>query len=223
MSEFKNLDSAAGLKKLNDFLADNSYLSGYSPSQADNAAFNQISNLDRAAYPHVSRWFNHIAWFSAESRQGWSGDDAKCAPAKKAAAPAADDDSDDDMDFDDMLGDSDDDEETAALLAAKSDQVKAIQARQAAKAHKAKSNLTLDIKPYDAETDMNEVQNQVKSIKMEGLTWLGGSLIDVAFGVKKLRIMCQLVDVLLSPDDVREQVEDIEDVQSTDVFAFQMA
>jgi elongation factor 1-beta len=151
---------------------------------------------------------------------------AKAAPEKKAAPAKKDDDSDsdDDMDFDDMLGDDEDDEETAALLAAKADQIKAIQARQAAKAHKAKSNLTLDIKPLGSDTDMEELERLVREIKLDGVTWLGGSLIDVAFGVKKLRILVQLVDVLASPDQIREQVEDLEDyVQSTDVFAFQMA
>jgi len=36
--------------------------------------------------------------------------------------------------------------------------------------------------------------------------------------------MCQLVDVLVNPDTVREEIEKFEEeVQSTDVFAFQMA
>jgi len=56
------------------------------------------------------------------------------------------------------------------------------------------------------------------------LKWLGGQLVDVAYGIKKLRIMCQLVDVLVNPDSVREEIEKFEEeVQSTDVFAFQMA
>eukprot|EP00808_Paulinella_micropora_P013089 g13981.t1 len=151
--------------------------------------------------------------------------------SKKAPPPKEEDDEeeeadeeeeeDDDDDF--GLDDSDDDEETKALLAAKADQIKKIQARQAAKAGDAKSNLTLDIKPYDSETDMKELEKKVRAIHLNGCKWLGGELKDVAYGVKKLRIMCQLVDVLINPDTIREAVEELEDVQSTDVFAFQMA
>jgi len=47
--------------------------------------------------------------------------------------------------------------------------------------------------------------------------------LDVAYGVKKIRILAQLVDVLINPDTIREEVEKFEDVQSTDIVAFQMA
>jgi len=109
------------------------------------------------------------------------------------------------------------------MMAEKSEQIKKIQARQAAGKGKAKSNLTLDIKPYDSETDMAELERKVRAIELDGNKWLGSQLVDVAFGVKKLRIMSQLVDVLINPDTIREAVEDLEDVQSTDVVAFQMA
>eukprot|EP00808_Paulinella_micropora_P012350 g59572.t1 len=132
-----------------------------------------------------------------------------------------DDEDDDDDDLD--LDDSDDDEETKALMAKRSEQVKKIQERQAAKKGDAKSNLTLDVKPYDAETDMIALEKEVRAIDLPGIKWLGGALVDVAYGVKKLRIMVQMYDEQCSPDQIREAVEALEDVQSTDVFAFQMA
>jgi len=70
---------------------------------------------------------------------------------------------------------------------------------------------------------MKEVEKRVRAIDMPGVKWLGGTLLDVAYGVKKLRIMCQLIDVLAGPDQVEEAVQALEGVQSTDVFAFQMA
>eukprot|EP00457_Paulinella_chromatophora_P010879 gb/GEZN01010998.1/.p1 GENE.gb/GEZN01010998.1/~~gb/GEZN01010998.1/.p1 ORF type:complete len:220 (+),score=76.21 gb/GEZN01010998.1/:24-683(+) len=148
----------------------------------------------------------------------------KKAAKKEESEEEADEEDDEEKGDDDFdLDDSDDDEETKAMLAAKSEEIKAIQARQQAKAGDAKSNLTLDIKPYDSETDMREVEKKVRAINLEGCKWLGGQLIDVAYGVKKLRIMCQLVDVLINPDTIREAVEKLDEVQSTDIFAFQMA
>jgi len=126
-----------------------------------------------------------------------------------------------DDDFD--IGESDDDEETKELMKKKAEQIKEIQKRQEAGRAKAKSNLTLDIAPESSETDMKALEEKVRAIKIEGATWLGGQLVDIAFGIKKLRILCQLVDVLTNPDTIREAVEAIPEVQSTDIFAFQMA
>jgi len=150
-------------------------------------------------------------------------------PEEEAAneeEPAAEEEPEDEnLSFDDLgLDDDEDDEETRKLLSSKKELVEGIQARQAANATKAKSNLTLDVKPFDTETDMLALEQKIRKIEMEGLKWLGGTLLDVAYGIKKLRIMCQLVDMLVNPDSVREEIEKFEDeVQSTDVFAFQMA
>lgn len=35
----------------------------------------------------------------------------------------------------------------------------------------AKSNIILDVKPWDDETDMNEMQNAVRKIETDGLLW----------------------------------------------------
>ena len=42
----------------------------------------------------------------------------------------------------------------------------------------AKSNIILDIKPWDDETDMKEVENQVRKIEAEGLLWGAGKFPD---------------------------------------------
>jgi elongation factor 1-beta len=148
-------------------------------------------------------------------------DDEDDEPKKKKKPASDDDDDDDDGRID--LDDEGDDEDTKAMFARKKAEIDKIHARQAAKAGDAKSNLTLDIKPVGEETDMAAVEKFVREIQMEGLKWLGSSLVDVVYGIKKLRIMCQLVDVLVSPDTVREAIEVNEEIQSTDVFAFQMA
>jgi len=55
---------------------------------------------------------------------------------------------------------------------------------------------------------------------MEGLVWAGSELVPVAYGVKKLRIISVIVDDLVSTDELREKIEELEGVQSTDIFAF---
>jgi len=116
-----------------------------------------------------------------------------------------------------------DDEETKAIFAKQKDQIDSIRARQQARAGEAKSNLTLDIKPTGTEVDLKELEKLVRAIQLEGLKWLGSDHVDVAYGVKKIRILCQLVDVLINPDTIREEIEKLEDVQSTDIVAFTMA
>jgi len=117
----------------------------------------------------------------------------------------------------------DDDEETKALFEKQKEKIASIKSRQKARAGEAKSNLTLDIKPTGSDINLKELESQVRAIELEGMKWLGSSLVDVAYGIQKIRILCQLVDVLINPDTIREEVEKIEDVQSTDIVAFQMA
>jgi len=151
-------------------------------------------------------------------------------PAKKPEPEPEEDDEEADEEGDEEAGDdefnlidSDEDEETKKLMAAKQEQVKASQSRQAAKAGDAKSNLTLDVKPLDSDTDMKVVEAKIRAIAIPGSKWLGGQLIPLVYGLKKLRIMCQLTDVLCNVDQIQEAVEALPEVQSTDVFAFQMA
>jgi len=88
----------------------------------------------------------------------------------------------------------------------------------------AKSIVTLDVKPYEAETDMAELEQRVRAIEKEGLEWKVSQLVPVAYGVKKLQIKALVIDDLVSVDDLTETIEGFEDiVQSVDVAGFQKA
>ena len=135
----------------------------------------------------------------------------------------ANDDDDDDDDFISSLSDDDDDEDSGAaaqaLIAKKNAEREA--AKRATKGGpQAKSSLILDVKPEDSDTDMDALAKQVKAIEMQGLTWGNFEFIPVAFGIRKLRIICVVVDDLVSTDDLQEQIEALEGVQSTDIHAF---
>ena len=140
---------------------------------------------------------------------------AKAAPAPaKAKAPAKVED-DDDVD---LFG-SDDDEDANA---ARDQRLKEYAEKKAKKPGPiAKSSIVLDIKPWDDETDMAAMEKQVRSLEMDGLVWGASKLVPIAYGVKKLQIVCVIEDDKVGVDDLSEKITEFEDyVQSVDVAAF---
>ena len=86
----------------------------------------------------------------------------------------------------------------------------------------AKSIVTLDVKPWDDETDMAELTKGVLAIEMDGLVWGGHKLVPVGYGIKKLQLNVVIEDDKVSLDDLQAKIEENEDyVQSTDVAAMQ--
>uniref|UniRef100_A0A8B9KDC6 Eukaryotic translation elongation factor 1 beta 2 n=1 Tax=Astyanax mexicanus TaxID=7994 RepID=A0A8B9KDC6_ASTMX len=63
---FGDLKTPAGLKVLNEFLADKSYIEGYVPSQADVAVFDALSGAPPTDLCHALRWYNHIKSYQKE-------------------------------------------------------------------------------------------------------------------------------------------------------------
>jgi len=86
----------------------------------------------------------------------------------------------------------------------------------------AKSNVILDVKPWDDETDMKELERGVRKIEMDGLLWGASKLVPLAYGIKKLQICSVVVDEKVSIDELIEKIQENEDyVQSVDIAAFQ--
>merc|ERR1711945_5223 len=140
--------------------------------------------------------------------------------AAPAAAPAAAAEDDDDVDL--FASDDEVDEEAERIEAERV----AAEARKAAKEDKkgkviAKSNIILDIKPWDDETDMKALEDSVRSIAMDGLLWGTGKLVAVGYGIKKLQITCVVEDDKVGTDDLEDQITAFDDyVQSVDIVAF---
>jgi translation elongation factor EF-1beta len=121
------------------------------------------------------------------------------------------------------LSDDEGDDAANALIARKVAEKEA--QKKAAKATQdttkmAKSTLVLDVKPEDSETDLGLLDKLIKAIKIDGLVWGPTERVPVAFGIQKLRIGTVVVDDLVSIDELQEQIEEIEGVQSTDIAAF---
>ncbi|KAF3583346.1 hypothetical protein F2Q69_00028439 [Brassica cretica] len=87
-----------------------------------------------------------------------------------------------------------------------------------------KSSVLIDIKPWDDETDMKKLEEAVRSLLMEGLFWGASKLAPVGYGIKKLQIMCTIVDDLVSVDTMIEEQLTVEPIneyaQSCDIVAF---
>ncbi|CAH0473636.1 unnamed protein product [Peronospora belbahrii] len=149
--------------------------------------------------------------------------DKKAAPTKKEApkkaAPAPKKVEEENDDDDDLFGDDDDeDDEAAKALAAKR-----AEAAKGAKKEKKKpierSQVVIEVKPWEAETDLEELAAKIKALPVEGLTWgEGHKLVPVAFGIKKLLVQCVIIDDMVLLDDITEAIEGFEDyVQSVDI------
>merc|ERR1711911_446586 len=195
---FGDLTTEEGLQALNSFLADRSYIEGYAPSQADAATVAGLAGkAPGAAYPHALRWYNHIMSMDLGKNAAHSVPAATPAAAPaKAAAPADDDEVD-------LFADSDEeDDEKAAVIA--------------------KSSIVLDVKPWDDETDMKEMEAKVRTIVADGLVWGASKLVPVGYGIMKLQIGCVVEDLKVSVDWLSEEICNFEElVQSVDIAAFQ--
>merc|ERR1711872_1209689 len=87
------------------------------------------------------------------------------------SAPSAAKDDDDD-DFELFGSDDEEEEETEEEKAKKEELLRKYHEKKSKKpALIAKSNIVLDVKPWDDETDMVEVERLVRTIEMDGLVW----------------------------------------------------
>ncbi|KAG7264376.1 hypothetical protein CRUP_022212 [Coryphaenoides rupestris] len=204
---FGDLKTPAGLKVLDGFLADKSYIEGFVPSQADVAVFDAISSPPSSELCHALRWYNHIKSFQKEkaSLPGVKKPMGQYGPADVAdctACPAPADDDDDDLD---LFGSDEETEEAARI---KEERVAEYAARKSKKpALIAKSSILLDVKPWDDETDMAKLEES--------------KLVPVGYGIRKLQIGCVVEDDKVGTDILEEKITAFEDyVQSMDVAAF---
>merc|ERR1711885_80719 len=186
---FGDVSTASGLEKLDSFLLSNSYAGGWVPAQIDVALFNAIKSSPDAKFVNALRWWNNINSYKAEFAS---------LPKGAAAAAAAEEE----------------DDEAERI---KAERIAAYNARKSAKEDKkgkviAKSNIILDIKPWDDETPMADLEKSIRSIEMDGLLWGTGKFVAIGYGIKKLQITCVIED---------DKVTGFEDyVQSMDIVAF---
>eukprot|EP00073_Rattus_norvegicus_P037443 XP_008763772.1 PREDICTED: elongation factor 1-delta isoform X2 [Rattus norvegicus] len=138
-------------------------------------------------------------------------------PAKKGATPAEDDE-DNDID---LFG-SDEEEEDKEAARLREERLRQYAEKKAKKPTLvAKSSILLDVKPWDDETDMAQLETCVRSIQLDGLVWGASKLVPVGYGIRKLQIQCVVEDDKVGTDLLEEEITKFEEhVQSVDIAAF---
>jgi len=146
--------------------------------------------------------------------------EGKDVPEQVAKKTVDEDDEDDDVDL--FGSDSETEEEKAAAEKKKADLIAKYNEKKAKKpALIPKSSILLDVKPWDDETDMKEMERLVRTIERDGLVWGSAKLIPVGYGIKKLQICVVVEDDKVGTDLLEEEITKFEDyVQSVDVAAF---
>jgi elongation factor 1-delta len=121
----------------------------------------------------------------------------------------------------DLFG-SDEEEEDEEKARVKEERLKAYADKKKAKPGPiAKSSVILDVKPWDDETNMQDLEKAVRTIEMDGLVWGASKLVPVGYGIKKLQIMCVVEDEKVSVEELTEKIEGFEElIQSVDIAAF---
>lgn len=72
----------------------------------------------------------------------------------------------------------------------------------------------------DDETNLQEMEANVRAIEQEGLVWGASKFVAVGFGIKKLQINLVIEDEKVSLDELQQRIEEDEDhVQSTDIVS----
>ncbi len=78
----------------------------------------------------------------------------------------------------------------------------------------AKSSIILDVKPWDDETDVKEIEKLVRGIAADGLRWGASKFVPVAYGIKKLQINCIVEDDKIGTDFLEESITAFGDLVS---------
>ncbi|KAF3422575.1 hypothetical protein E2986_02445 [Frieseomelitta varia] len=214
-----DLKTDKGIKDLNSYLADRSYIEGWQPTQADVVVLEALGKVPTSSNPHVLRWYNHIKSYDLKTLPGERKAPVILSSNNSANVTAAKSEDDDDKDVDLFESDEEEDAEAARL---REERLKAYEEKKARKpAPVAKSSIVLDVKPWDDETDMDAMEKAVRSIQMDGLVWAASKLVAVGYGIHKFRIMCVIEDDKVSVDWLIEQIESFEEfVQSVDIESF---
>merc|ERR1712071_743057 len=162
------------------------------------------------------RWYIHIA--ALQGIRGLSVTAPAPAPASAPAAPAKKAKKEEDDDDFDVFGDDDEEpkESRAEMLARLK---KEAEERTLRKEAKQRTLVAIEVKPWDTEQDLMALWKKItETCTEEGVKWAEAcSLVDVAFGIKKI-VTTFVMGATNSSDDVIEQIEALEDeVQSVEL------
>ena len=219
-----------GVAAVEAFLATNSYLSGgNAPGAQDADLLTEIENAKfipkSCASPNLFGWWWTLAPFRANARALWSKGCAKKEEKKveKKVEKKEEKKAEDDDDFDPFADDAEADKAAEEQKKKKMEEGKS---KKHARKDQAKSILEFDVKGYELEQDWNAMADGIRNIVIEGNTSMDShEIVPIAFGMKKLRMKCVIIDDLTCTEDIFEKIQEAyeEDVQSVDTVSFNKA
>ncbi|CAI2379689.1 unnamed protein product [Moneuplotes crassus] len=209
-------------------LEGSNFFGGDDPSEEDN---NNLKALDGseppATFPNVFGWFLVVKMFTEEVRSTWTAPkgkggkkDKKGKKEEKKEEVKKEEDDDEDDEFDDMFGEDEDDAAAKEEIAKKAKEDKE---KKKKAAPVAKSIILFEVKPWEAEQDLDALAAKILGIEMDGLLWKTEFKKEpIGYGIFKLIMGCTVEDDKVGVDDLLEKIGgDFEDeVQSTDILAF---
>ena len=204
------------IKEVNGRLGNQPYVAGFTPSNEDAKLFAEMFGNNAT----VIQWAAQMASYYQSERAAIVNPPKAAAPKKAAAAAApAKKDDDDDMD---LFGEETEEEAAAKQAKKDADKAAAEAKKKAKKEIIAKSSILMDIKPWEAEQDLEELAKKLKSVEKDGLLWGAHKLVPVAFGVKKLQIIMVIEDDKVSGEDIEDMItgDFEEEIQSMDIVAW---
>eukprot|EP01029_Cantina_marsupialis_P032070 TRINITY_DN949_c0_g1_i1.p1 TRINITY_DN949_c0_g1~~TRINITY_DN949_c0_g1_i1.p1 ORF type:complete len:314 (-),score=106.13 TRINITY_DN949_c0_g1_i1:119-1033(-) len=196
------------LTALNDVLIHQTFLVGERLTVADiavacavEAIFEGLTGKEKKSVGHVARWLETVinqSCFVVEEEK-----------------EEEEEESDDDL----FGSDSEEDEEAAK---AAEERAKKAAAAKAAKAHTGgRTQYVFEVKPFDADTDLEALFKKIVACKIDGLNWgEGHELKPVGYGIFKLMMTCVVFDDVAGENELVDCIEAFEDeVQSIDIAA----
>jgi len=202
----------ADVKELNAFLENNAFVDGFVPTKADADQFAAAKDWEKNL-PHFARWFRNMESYTEEERAAWGA--AAAAPAEEKKEEKKEGGDDDDFDL--FESTEEDEKVLEEERKKKADEL----AKRAKESGAARSQIIIDVKPWDDSTPMDKLEKAVRAIELDGLAWGQSKLVPVGFGIKKLQIVAVVIDDLVSTDDLEERITALDEyVQSMDVDSF---
>ena len=142
------------------------------------------------------------------------------APAEKKVEKEEEEEEEEDLFGDD--DDDDDDDAAAAMQAKLKAEAEKKKAEKEANKKVEKSLLVIHVKPYDEETNLDELYKKIQATEVKGCKW--GETYNkkpLAFGLYFIEMSCVIEDDVCCEDDVIDAITQFEDeVQSTETVSF---
>ncbi len=188
------------------------YLLGQKPTQADAEAARELKGLKPrpASHPNLFAWAAIVTKFSEAVTKTWAAGDlprpASCEKKEEVKK------SEDDIDEDDLF--------SGEPVAAPVKKPVVVKKKPAVVA---KSIVLIEVKPWDEDTNLDELAKRILAVELDGLVWKTEYKKEpIAFGIFKLVVGMVIEDEKVSVDeDIVNMLQEWDDsVQSVDIVSF---